>query len=283
MAQVARSSATAFGRAPLFAILFVCAAVNGFFGTMAAAVGDSPWLAAFVAVFSISAIIWIALLAILQLAHDAPAATLRKLDVAVLGIGFACCFLPTGWEARIALLAAAIYLWRTSNQRTPERRIAIIAASLSAPLIWGRLAVHFFAPELLGADAAMVGLLTGHQVQGNVVAFSPSALAESGRQMVIMSGCSSFKNLSLAVVLLALVTQLLDLPLGRRSALLGLAIGATAVLVNVARLAAIAMFPANFDWLHTGTGAIVFGYATLIGMGAVAYAGSSMMLRRARA
>lgn len=260
----------ATGRAPLFAALFVLAAVNGAYFTLVDSVRKLGWGGAIVNFFSVSAIVWIAVVAIWQLARDAPSPAPSRRDVAVFAAGLALCFLPSGWEARLALLLTSIYLWWASNPKTPERRIAIIAASLTVPLVWGRLALHFLAPELLSFDAIMAGLITGHEVQGNTVAFAPGALANAGKRMVIFPGCSSFTNISLTAVVTALVSQLFDMPVRWRLLALAAALAASTLVVNLARLAALASFPDHFDWLHVGAGATLFAYAGLIGMGGIA-------------
>ncbi len=260
----------ATGRAPLFAALFVLASVNGVYFTLVDSVRKLGWGGAFANLFSVSAIVWIALVAIWQLGRDAPSAAPSRRDVAVLVAGLVLCFLPSGWEARLALLLTAIYLWWASKPKTPERRIAIIAASLTVPLVWGRLALHFLAPELLGFDAAMAGLITGNDVRGNTVAFAPGAMADAGKRMVIFVGCSSFANISLTAVVTALVTQMFDMPVRWRLLVLVAALAASTLLVNLLRLAALASFPNHFDWLHVGIGATLFAYAGLIAMGGIA-------------
>jgi exosortase/archaeosortase family protein len=273
----------ATGRAPLFAALFVCAAINGVYFTLVESVRALGWGGAAVNFYSVSAFIWIALVAISQLAFDAPAQRTTRRDLAVLAGGLALCFLPTGWEARLSLLLSSAYLWRTSNPRTPERRIAIIAASLTAPLIWGRLALNFLAPELLHFDAALAGLLTGHDVQGNTVAFAPGAMADAGKRVVVFAGCSSFTNISLTAVVIALVTQMFDIPIRWRLLPFAAALAASMLVINLLRLAALASFPQQFEWLHVGLGATVFAYAGLIVMGAIAALAASNHWLRANA
>lgn len=260
----------AAGRAQLFAAIFVLAVLNGIYFTAAESVRTLGWAGAFLNFFSISAIIWIALVAIWQMASDEPSPPPSRRDLAVLAGAAALCLLPSGWEARIALLLASAYLCWASGPRTPERRIAIVALSVTAPLIWGRLALQYLSPELLTFDAVMAGLLTGHEVHGNTVTFAPGALADAGKRMVVLAGCSSFANISLSVVVTALVSQILDVPIRARIVLLALLLAASALVINLLRLATIASFPDRYQWLHVGTGATLFGYAGLIAMGAIA-------------
>lgn len=260
----------ATSRAPLFAALFVCAAVNGMYFTIAESVRALGWGGAAVNFFSVSAFIWIALVAIPQLALDEPSQPPTPRDLAVLAAAFVLCFLPSGWEARLGLLVTSVYLWRTSEPLTPERRIAIIAAALTVPLIWGRLALNFLAPEMLSFDAALAGLLTGHEVQGNTVAFAPGALADAGKRIIVFPGCSSFTNISLSAVVTALVTQMFDIPIRWRLLAFAAALAGSVLVINLLRLAALASFPDHFEWLHTGPGASFFAYAGLIAMGAIA-------------
>lgn len=272
MIRHAADEPNVIGRAQLFAAIFVCAALNGLYVQIAGSIASEGWQRALLTLFSVSAIIWIALFAIIQLSGDGRAEPLRRHDSWILACGIVACFLPTGWEPRLYLLVASIYLWRTSPPGSAAHRVAVIAASLSAPLIWGRLAVHFLAPELLAMDAALVGALSGHEVYGNTVAFAPSALASAGKRMVILPACSSFTNLSLSAVMLAVISQVMNFDVRWKLLLVALAMAAAAILVNVVRLTAIAQFPEHFDYLHHGGGAVLFGYAALVAMGVVAFA-----------
>lgn len=272
-----------YNRAQWFAALLVAAVLSGYFNIVRASLRLGDAWSAGAGLLGINAITWIALFAILHLALDSKAAEApRRLDLAILGLGAVSLFMPSGWEARAFVFVGALYLFLTSARGEIGRKIAIIALALSVPLIWARLAIYLFGPELLPFDAALVGLVTGLPVNGNVVDFPTAVGVADGRQMVILSGCSSFTNVSMSIVVMAIVSQLLDLSINRRLILVGACAAVAAMSVNIARLALIALKPEHYEFLHVGLGASLFGYASLIAIGAVAIAGT-YRARRARA
>ena len=268
-------------RAQGFAALFVVATITAYFHQIRSVLTLDGWPTALTGLFGISAVVWIALVAMLHFALEGPVGRLRRADLAVLAVGVACCLLPSGWEPRLFLFVAGLYLLLTTNTGDSGRRIAILALALTVPLIWARLAIHFLGPELLALDGAIVGGLLGQQFNGNVVEFTDAAVAASGRQVVILAGCSSFANVSMSVVVMALVSQLLNVPINVRLVLVGLGAALAAIAVNVVRLVMIATLPRHFDFLHLGLGATLFGYASLIAIGVVAIAGTQAARARA--
>lgn len=267
-----------YNRAQWFAALLVAAVLSGCFNLVRDSLGSGNALTAGAGLFGINAIIWVALFATLHLAFESRTVEApRRHDLLILGVGAMSLFFPSGWESRAFVVIGAAYLFLTSERGQAGRKVAVIALALSVPLIWARLAIYLLGPELLSFDAAIVGLATGLPYQGNVVDFPDSASATEGLQMVILSGCSSFANVSMSIVVMAMVAQLLDLPGDRRLILVGAAAAAAAMAVNIARLALIALKPEHYDYLHAGPGASLFGYACLIAIGTVAIVGTRRM------
>ncbi len=256
-------------RASLLAATLVAASLNRLFVRMADSVALGGWWHAIATLFGVSAVMWIALIALIDLGGDGSGAKPDHTDWALCGIAILCCFLPIGWEAGIALLglsAINIVRFRAGSR---ERRLAVIGLSLTGPLLFGPFALAYFAPEMLRLDATLVSLISGYPSSGNVVEFADPAMRAAGKQMVIQTGCSSFHNVSLVGVLFAVVTQTTNVQLTRSMWLLAGAMVAAIIAINAARLTAIAIFPQHYDFLHTGVGGQLIGFAGLMCAGAI--------------
>lgn len=226
------------------------------------------WVHAIASLFGVSAVIWIALVALVDLGGDGKGPRPGRTDWWLCGAALACCLLPTGWEAGLALLGLSTVSIIRFSPGSPERRLGVIGLALTGPLLFGPLVLAYFGSEMLRFDAAFVSLLSGYPSSGNVVEFADPAMRAAGKQMVIYAGCSSFHNISLVGVLFAVVTQTLNVPLTRSMWFLAAAMVAVIVAINAGRLTAIATFPQHFDFLHTGLGGQLIGFAGLAIVGA---------------
>jgi len=207
----------------------------------------------------VSAIIWFALFALLAIAREPGFDGCRPRDLPLLAAACIAALLPSAWIAAVALFATGLYLAATSDGGARDGRIAVVLLALSGPLLWGRLLMVAFAPLLLSLDSHFVALIAGTSASGNTVRFAGSA----GR-FVVGIPCSSIHNISLAIVLWGTLVALLKLRIDARLVGFGVAATVAMFLVNAARLASIALFPADFDLLHLGAGAGAFGWASMI-------------------
>lgn len=268
-------------RANLLAATLVVACLNRLYVKMADSVALGGWGHAALALFGVSAVVWFALVALVDLGGDGSGPPPERLDWWLCGGALAACLLPTGWEAALALLGLSLVSAFRFGPGSRERRLAVIGLALTGPLLFGALALAYLAPELLAADAALVSLLSGQPATGNVVEFADPAMRAAGRQMVINSGCSSLHNMSLVGVLFALVTQLLNVRLTRRIWLLGLAMVMATIAINIARITAIALMPQHYDFLHNGLGGQLIGLGALFAAGAIILGGAMRSARLA--
>lgn len=271
---MARTSLPRLDRASLLAATLVAASLNRLFIKMADSVQLNGWPAAAATLFGVSAVVWLALGALVDLGGDGRGPRPARADWWLCGAALLSCLLPTGWEAALALLGLSAISLVRFEAGTRERRLAVIGLALTGPLLFGPLALSYLAPEMLQLDAAFVSLLSGLPSTGNVVEFADPAMRAANKQMVIFAGCSSFHNMSLVCVLFAVVTQTLNVRLTRKMWLLALAMVATIFAINIARLTVIALFPAYYDFLHTGYGGQMFAFAGLLGAGAIILVGA---------
>jgi hypothetical protein len=157
----------------------------------------------------------------------------------------------------VVALGVAIFCW-IAGRRDPKLRAAgIVLAALSVQEFWGHIFFELFALPLLRAETAFVGtILQAARAetvwQDNVIA------GPSGFGIVVYSGCSSFHNLSLAMLCWLTVSKLQYQHWGIRDLVIGGVIGTAMITCNVARLCLMAWSPDLYDYWHDGLGAQIF-------------------------
>ena len=263
-------------RASLFACAGVLAALNAQVGLIFQFLQVQGIGAFIIQLGGISAIIWFAMYAAIRMGFEMPGKPAFWYDVPILAAIVLLSMAPIHTTGRAALLLSATYLLVSSRRDTPERRVALILLALTGPLVWGPALLVLTPQPLLRFDAHLVGFLIGTPVNGNVVRF-----ATGGNDFFIATGCSSIHNMSLALVLWTTSAVIFRLRVDAAYAAWGLAMVALMFTLNIARLAAIGLFPEHFDFLHIGAGAAMFAWAGLLGSCSLAAAGTVLANRRA--
>lgn len=218
--------------------------------------------------FDISLIIWgAAVAAIVLLWRDAPA-RLTRADLAVgAGIGLAA-LVPVPTLSALALSGLALWLYQSSPADGLSRRAASILLALTVPLMWARLVFAIASGSLLRLDSLLISLVLGTTPNGNVVPF-----ADGSGSLFIAPGCSSFTNVSLAVLSSAAIMAYY----GRKWSWGAVGWSALACLVviaiNVGRISMIGYFPAEYDLIHGEIGATLAGWLTLAAILVVGFQG----------
>jgi hypothetical protein len=262
-------------RASAFACAGVLAALNAQADHILVALQYQPLLTAISGLAGISAVMWVAMYAVLKLGWEGEPQAITRTDAIVLAAVLLLSFLPVSYAAQAGLLLCGVYLLATSQPREDPRRIGLVLLALTGPLLWGRILLQELAVPLLSLDAHLVGLAIGTKVAGNTVQF-----AGSTKQFLIGTGCSSVHNMSLAIVLWTTAAVVFRIRIDARYIGCGLAMAGFMFAMNIARLAAIGLYPASFQFLHEGAGADLFGWAGLIGAGALAAWGVLSAARR---
>jgi exosortase/archaeosortase family protein len=209
----------------------------------------------------ISAVIWAAMAAAWKIGGDGNRPLRGSVDLACISIVLLFSFVPISYAAQAGLLLSACYLLATADRlNDAERRAAIVLLALTGPLIWGRLLLRVFEAPILALDARLVGAAIGSRVDGNMVRF-----ADGSGRFIIGDPCSSVHNMSLAIVLWTTAAMLFRIRIDRRYIMIGVGMAGLMFGLNVVRLSVLGLFPAHFDYLHNGGGAVLFGWAGLIG------------------
>jgi hypothetical protein len=155
----------------------------------------------------------------------------------------------------IALTGLGAWLALKNDDRT--RAAGAILLAISSQQFWGHFVLSAFAPELVRFDAALVGEAMTHTVKGatwhdNIIT-SPS-----GYSVVVLAGCSSFANVSTALLAWVAFGRLERAAWLRRDLIVGAAIIGSQIALNVARMYLMAQSFANYLYWHDGDGKQIY-------------------------
>jgi uncharacterized protein (DUF486 family) len=170
-------------------------------------------------------------------------------------------FIPThGGSVWIAATMIGGYLILTPAGDRKLRSAGIVLLTLSVQGYWGSLLFEVIASPLLRAETAIVGSIlqtmqSGTSWQDNIIT------AKSGWGIAIYPYCSSFHNVSLALLCWMTISRLAsDIWRGRDYAVAGL-IAVVMISMNMTRLALMSVNENFYYYWHDGTGKSIFAIA----------------------
>jgi hypothetical protein len=198
---------------------------------------------------------WYVVFRLLVSSDLAPAA--RSRDLLVTAALCLLVFLPTSRMVWVAATGIAFYLWLCSASDLKLRAAGIVLAALSVQELWGRVLFNLVDPPVLRAEAAVVGTIL-EAAQPGTVWHENAIMGPSGFGIVIINSCSSFHNLSLALLCWVTFSRLQRQNWRVRDFVIGGAIGVTMILFNMARLCLMGWNIDLYHYWHNGTGAEIF-------------------------
>jgi Transmembrane exosortase (Exosortase_EpsH) len=166
-------------------------------------------------------------------------------------------FLPYRRAAWIAATAIGVYSALLSGGDRKLRSCGIVLVALSVQEFWGHQLFDLIATPLLRAEAAVVGTILqtiqrGAAWQGNIIT------DQNGWSIVIYPFCSSFHNVSLALLCWVTVSRLArDTWCGRDFMIAGL-IAMAMIAMNVTRLLLMSFNESLYRYWHDGAGSQIF-------------------------
>src|SRR5262249_40064130 len=149
-----------------------------------------------------------------------------------------------------------------------------VLLAVSTQLVWGPIFFQFFTPELLKADAALVGSAL-MALRPDIVWSSTTFFAPDGPAGSLNAACSSLNNLSSAVLACVAVAMLRRNEWVRRDIRTIIIASVAMVLVNSAR---ICLFVWSRDYQlfwHDGAGAQILAIAQTLVVLAIAWWGAA--------
>jgi exosortase/archaeosortase family protein len=195
-------NATELTRGEFFAALFTLGCLSGLASRVIQSGRQDGWVAALFNSFEISIIVWISCACGIALVLRDRTTGIRSSEFAIgAGIVFLV-LLPIGPLSWVAVAALSLYILTCGSAGT-SRRGAFILLATTVPMLWSRLLFHFFARQILQIDASLVGWILGTPRNGDIVGF-----ADGSGFLVILPGCSSLANMSLAFLCWVTVSQM---------------------------------------------------------------------------
>jgi hypothetical protein len=171
--------------------------------------------------------------AALWLLMRAPRQAASAADIAVM-LGL--CLL--GGLTQIKALPVAVTglgLWLFLKRDDQIRAAGAVLLAIASQQFWGRLILAALAPELVRFDAALVGEAMVHTVSGSTW-HDNIITAPSGYSIVVLEGCSSFANVSTALLAWVAFGRLERARWLRRDLFVGAVVVVSQIALNVARM-----------------------------------------------
>lgn len=173
----------------------------------------------------------------------------------------------------IALTATGLYLSATRSGDGKFGGAAVVMLALALNGFWGRQIFDLFAYQIVRADAAALGTLL--TMIGSDITWQDTIIGRTGAPGIIVYGpCSAFHNLSLGLLCWVTVTKLVRTEWLRKDFLVAGLVCLTVVLLNTGRLALLVVRPEEFDYWHTGFGAVLVGWVTSLAVLAISVWGA---------
>jgi exosortase/archaeosortase family protein len=156
----------------------------------------------------------------------------------------------------LATLTAAYFLAVPGADRN-VRAAGCVLLALSTQLVWAAMLFQFFTPELLPADAQLVGAILD-RLRPDIVHSGTTFDAPDGHAIMLIGGCSSFNNLSIALLACVSVIMFTRTEWVRRDFLTFAIACGVMISLNVLRIVLLCWSVESYAFWHNAQGAPLF-------------------------
>jgi exosortase/archaeosortase family protein len=255
-------------RPAIFAGLTSIGFLNASSEKIAGAIAEEGALQALLNTFEISIIMWGACVAAIVLLLRAPAVRLGRWDIVVATLACLAFIVPVPALSWVALCGMGSWLYLSSPAGSLVRRGGIVIFALTIPGLWARALFAALSEFLLHIDSLLVALFVGTAANGNVVPFR-----DGTGSLFIEPGCSSFSNMSLAILCSAVFVNYLGAKWSAATAAWIALACAAVIVINVFRIGLIGLYPDQYDLIHGPLGATIAGWITVAAILAICIRG----------
>ena len=254
-------------RGTFVAALTITTAYNGFFDPTA----DSPWLSPFLD----QTILWVCLgIGAYHLAHDRRSVRVQDLAIAVPALVCATALSPMMvWIGLAATLCC--FLLHAPNRRFRVGLLLSLAVALREPGIG--LIGYTVGDHLLNADQAVMAAVS--PLVFYAADFFGATAFHDKTQIVLVWGCTSVNNVSLALLLWSATTYTIVPRAPLRIWGFGLLLGGIVVTINVVRLALMSIDLEHYRSIHDDPASSIFRLAVLVSIFVITTLSTSYALR----
>jgi hypothetical protein len=209
-----------------------------------AAVGIFPYMA------------WYAVFRLVATSDPAPSAGWRDLVVSILLCLLV--FLPTSRMIWVAALGIGAYLIVFGSGDRQLRAAGFVLGALAVQQFWGHVFFDLIASPLLRAETAVVGTVLEITHPGTVW-HDNVVTRPNGYGVILFGDCSSFHNLSLALLCWTTLTSLRQRHWQARALFGAVLVGGVMVSLNFIRIYLMALNINYYHYWHDEAGAEIFG------------------------
>ncbi|MBZ0216303.1 MAG: archaeosortase/exosortase family protein [Fimbriimonadaceae bacterium] len=227
---------------------------------------------------SLNLIYWLACYVIVRnvlSSNDKPSAESTEI-IAALFVGITISLTSfVGHRVGVGVMSTfvALYLlWFHNNDQALKAAGAVLLA-LSVHLVWGRILFQAFTPQLLTADAAAVDLVLSI-LRPDITLVGSTFYAANDHVVSLVGSCSSFNNVSIALLASVAVTMLVRHYWVRSDIVWLLAICIVMISINVLRLCVLAWDVDLYLYWHNGPGGPMLALAQTAIIGVMSYCGA---------
>jgi hypothetical protein len=256
-------------RGELFASIYILGCANGLLARAVQSIHGHGWLDAAVDTFDVSIIVLVACLAGLSLILVDRTGEVRTTDLVLSSMLLLLIALPIGATSWLAVTILSLYVLVWGQAVDSRRRGAIILLAVTVPMLWSRLIFNLFARFILELDAILVGWVLGTNRTGNVVEF-----ADHSGSLAIFPGCSSFANVSLALLCWVAVSQYVEHKWRPQDIFWCFLACLSVVAVNVLRISLMGINESHYLMLHSPPAEILLSIVMLSLVVSISLAGT---------
>jgi hypothetical protein len=161
--------------------------------------------------------------------------------------------LPYRFSTGVLASLTAVYFLTVPGADRNIRAAGCVLLALSTQLVWAQMLFQFFTSDLLPLDAVLVGAIL-EQLRPDIIRHGTTFDAPGGRAIMLVGGCSSFYNLSVALLGCVAVTMLTRTEWIRRDFVTVAIASCVMISLNVLRICLLCWSAASHAYWHDGPG-----------------------------
>lgn len=186
--------------------------------------------------------------------------------------------LPHRWGLGFVATTTSIYLLFEHRGDRNLRAAGYLLLAISAHLLWAPVLFQLATPEFVRADAAIVAVAL-KILRPDILWSGTTFHTPDGHNLILIGACSSFQNISIALLACTTVTMLSRTQWVREDMITVALATATMVIINAGRLCVLAWSASAFKFWHDGDGVglFVFGQTAIVML--IAWRGAVMWKR----
>jgi len=209
--------------------------------------------------FDVSAIIWAGIvIAVRDLWSVDQGIAASARDKLVAGIALIMILIPVPALSSCAIALIGAYIWTTARNDIWTRSVGMLLFAVTVPLLWARGIFAAFSDTLLAFDARLIGLILGTEPYANTIPY-----ADGSGGMFVGPACSSFTNISLAILCTAIFAHAFRRKWSHEIWFWAGVSSVAVLAINVIRISMIGLYPDQYDLIHGSVGATISGWITI--------------------